>query len=466
VSCSRSGSDPRGCNDFKPKGKPKNSAKLGVEGSALKSKGQSDVLQRDGTTRSTLSLSTNLRVKGEAKAESKRRFGFGINRSLGHVTAYSVSVDDPERADAIARGEEKAPNPHDPTSLKVKEGLTVGKETYTGSGAKAAYKQLLLAVNREEGDRVSSGVTRVSKRRVRIDVGDEDTVRESIEGGAEDPTGLVDFSISGGDEKASGRKRSVTLDVKTRRGWETYQRFLVTGKLPPPESKAVKRMSNTDDENWKGTLGSKGKVGPLKWDNSRVSRQGNESVTRYRNGKVERSWVDKSYDVGGAVSEARQPNGEPGKSSYAVSLENAPEDAANDFLEARGQKADRDGDQDLTVKYSQADLWQLRGEARNLLLYESDDGTTIEDVNRDLADGKRDDVGRDPGFDDASHKLALAKTPEEAIRVITGTNATDGTSFRGNSEQFLGWVKHHEERVGKRSTRPGRAADVTDSAED
>ena len=82
----------------------------------------------------------------------------------------------------------------------------------------------------DEGHRVSSGVKRISPSTVRVMVGDSDFVRSALKLGV----GYKDVAVSLGNSKdlADGKLHAVDIDISNQAGWDAYQAFLASGKLP------------------------------------------------------------------------------------------------------------------------------------------------------------------------------------------------------------------------------------------
>ena len=120
-----------------------------------------------------------------------------------------------ERAEQIANGTVRPPNPIDPDSLRAGESITMDKESYEGNSQSASYRILKGTLGFQDGRRLSSAVERLPNGRMRILVGDEEFVKNAIEL----RLGTEDFGVAAGVSKefASGDLRTVEVNPAASR---------------------------------------------------------------------------------------------------------------------------------------------------------------------------------------------------------------------------------------------------------
>ena len=112
-------------------------------------------------------------------------------------------------------------------------------------------------------------------------VGDEDFVKQALKLGIK----VGDFSASLGNTKelSDGKLHSIDIDISTEAGWNAYQRFVTTGKLPEPGSAATKEPTKAETVRYTDTteleaklggltLGGRGSSSEGRWISARTSR--------------------------------------------------------------------------------------------------------------------------------------------------------------------------------------------------
>ena len=132
----------------------------------------------EGCPLTRLSVSTTLELSASGTAEGAHASGT-LEGHLGESTTYQITVS-PDAADAIADGDRDAPNPVDPTTIADGESVLLSEEYYAGLGLSGSYRALQASLGYDRGTRVSSGVQRVNPTTVRVLVGDEDFVRQTL----------------------------------------------------------------------------------------------------------------------------------------------------------------------------------------------------------------------------------------------------------------------------------------------
>src|SRR5919197_1571183 len=195
-------------------------------------------LNAKGCPQQTVSVATTLKIDESLGIPGGKLKAFTAGQSK-----YTVTTD-AGRADRIAKGQDTLPNPVDPSSLGVGDSIQMSEEFYAGLGLEANYHDLQAELGYDSGKRVSSGVTRVSDRFVRVYLGDEDFVREALALGV--GKGGAKLSASYTRELSDGKLRAVDIDIASPDGWKAYQDFLASGRLPADGAAGTTNPTATD----------------------------------------------------------------------------------------------------------------------------------------------------------------------------------------------------------------------------
>ena len=377
-------------------------------------------LDSTGCPTQDLSVGGKLQVELSGSAKGKT-LGGSLTEFVGKSTKYKVTVS-PEAADQIERfqrippepGSRPPPNPLDPSSIGVGEGVEMSEEFFAGVNMTATYRQLQISMGFEEGRRLSSGVKRTDDNHVRIYVGDADFVRHALSLGAS----LGDFGISIGSSKelSNGKLRAVDIDISTQAGWDAYQQFLATGKLPDQGAPGTSDPTVTESVDISESAKLEGKLGPIKVGGSLGQSDAHFIETKHADGTVDTSIVGGRNDVGLAIKETRSPDGKT-KKSFSLLIEGADPRRIGDFEHFSGRSLHASPDGNVRLDFTEDDLRQIQDQAMDQLFQMSVDkgfGLSREEFERMLReDPRRLEMA---GLSDPQLvRMATAKNPEEVL---------------------------------------------------
>jgi hypothetical protein len=320
----------------------------------------------------TVSLSTKLKLEGTGTGKGKTAGG-KLSVFTAGQSKYAITVP-PDQADAIARGDRQAPNPLDPRTILPGESVVLSEEFYAGHNLQAEYRALQVALGYEEGRRVSSGALRVDPKTVRIYVGDEDFVRQAVSIGLGAKGAKV--SIGNTKELSDGKLRAIDVDISTPEGWNAYQQFVASGKLP---EKGVAGTSNpTSSKTLKYTDATKAEieVGNKKIGGLLADSEGNVTETVDENGWTERSFNARYRDVGIEIVTKETKDGLPvAEPVYAINAEGVDANAYASFQKAndkRGADLELPPGGNVRLEFSRQDLDDIKEHALNTLAFQAE----------------------------------------------------------------------------------------------
>ncbi len=327
----------------------------------------------------------------------------------------------PQQGTRIADGDlSAAPNPLDPMSMPVGTGVLIRGQTLTGSHFEANYK--LLHVNGTSTDLSGQGfgVRRIDANTFEIVAGDVDTVENEMFVGL-GYRGIAAIGLSS-DRSLEERSMSVArLDLRTEEGQAAYQAFMGGGQMPEWSPPGVLQAGATEVLNAEHTARFGVEVGGFGWGTEINSSELNIVQTRWADGSTE---YTSSYQAGdnhySEVTWTTDARGEtvPDSVRYGMVMANydptlaAPiNDAYNrDIANPETSYGSFDGGQHVRLEFTEAELMQIREDARDYILQlQGDDGQD-----------KLDALDADPvvAFG-LTESLAAAKTPDEVFRVLS-----------------------------------------------
>jgi hypothetical protein len=215
---------------------------------------------------------------------------------------------------------------------------------------------------------------RVDPKTVRIYVGDEGFVRQAVALGI----GAKGAKISVGNTKelSDGKLRAIDVDISTPEGWNAYQQFVGSGKLPdsgvagtanPTSSKTLKY---TDATKLEVEVGNK-KIGGLLGDS-----EGNVTETTYDNGWVEHNFTARYRDVGIEIVTKENKDGLPvAEPVYAINAEGVDSNSYAMFQKANdksGADLEVPNGGNVRLEFSRSDLDTIKEHALNTLAYQAE----------------------------------------------------------------------------------------------
>ena len=397
-------------------------------------------LGADGCPQQTVSVGTTLAL--EQTGEGNRGKASGkLARYLGRQTNYAVTVA-PDQVENIEQGRRKLPNPLDPRSIAPGESVQMSEEFYLGLGLSGEYAKLQASLGYEQGRRVSSAAERVDARTMRVYVGDEDFVRNAL------AVGLGGAEVAFSREVADGKLKAVDIDVSSPEGWNTYQQFVTTGRLPAgteagtsdPTSATTRKASQS--AKLEATFGNL-KVGGLLSD-----AEGNYVATTHRDGTVDHSLAVRYRDVGLEVGVREDAHGEPvGERTYGLNLEGVRPEVFSNFQALNFGDTRPPADGNVRWDFTGRDLMAMRTQALEQVAFEMEQRgahprpsaeEVAENLERNHGVIKYGPHGVEYVPEGAASVLANARNPEEVLEGLYRlANGDPNTLLSGPLTDFV-----------------------------
>lgn len=413
ISCSYDERDPKKCL---PKGGPGVSVQASGE---IKVERTPTSLDANGCPWQNLSLQTKLQLSANAEAKGAKAGG-SLSGYLGQSTNYNVTVT-PDQADDIADGDRPPPNPVDPTTIKAGESVQLSEDFYAGINAKGSYRAIQAEMGYDEGHRVSSGVKRISPSTVRVMVGDSDFVRSALKLGV----GYKDVAVSLGNSKdlADGKLHAVDIDISNQAGWDAYQAFLASGKLPKEGTPGTLNPTKASTVVYTDVTSVEAKLGGLKLGGRVNDSEGRFTETHNADGTTDTTGFARYGDVGVAVTTKKDADGNViGTPTRSLLLEGVDHSLVDGLYQITTGKHAPDGvGGNVRMDFTEAQLEQLRQAALSRLAdkieMNRDGRPTNEEIARSLQEnhGVVEYKGVSYGFTGIDVFLGMAETPEDAL---------------------------------------------------
>jgi hypothetical protein len=311
----------------------------------------------------TLATSADIKVEEGVNGEAKG-VGAAIKGSIGDKTSYEIKTD-PGNADQINRGAIPPPNPADPRSIPKGSSIVLNHDSYSGVDGEVTYRNITAELGYKEGHRVSSAVQRTQDDTVRITVGDATLV--------ENPVGLkvgdehVAAGITFGNGFEDGKARSVDLDISSPDGWDAYQAFITTGKLPAAGAPGTSKPTTTTSDTSTHTETITGKLGPLGGTAGGTTPQSEIVETRNADGSTETTYSRRGNTVA-ATKFVRVPDGTLVGEQYALQLQDVDKSYVDGYQQLSGQTGESNSNRDLMLSYSADDLDAMQNAALDPIL--------------------------------------------------------------------------------------------------
>ena len=376
-----------------------------------------------------LSVQTKLQLSANAEAKGAKAGG-SLAAYLGQSSTYQVTVD-PGQADDIADGKRPPPNPVDPTTIHNGESVQLTEDTYAGMNAKASYRNIQLEMGYDEGHRVSSGVKRISPTTVRVLVGDSDFVKQALKLGV----GYKDVALSLGNSKdlADGKLHAVDIDISNSAGWDAYQAFLGSGKLPKEGTPGTTNPTKADTVVYTDVTSIEAKLGGLKLGGRVGSSEGRVTETHNADGTTDTVAFARYNDVGIAVTTKKDADGNVvGTPTRSLLLQNVDPSLTGGIIQATGGTPPDDPGHDIRLDFTDDQLETLRQVALTRLADQVAMNRGRRPSNDEIAQSLRDNHGivKIDGvsydFGGVESLLGAASTPEEALMALYHGGASSG----------------------------------------
>ena len=397
-------------------------------------------LGADGCPQQTISVGTTLTL--EQVGEGKRgKAGGKLSRYLGRSTNYGVTVA-PDQVENIEQGRRKAPNPLDPRSIAPGESVQMSEEFYLGLGLSGEYAKLQASLGYEQGRRVSSGAQRVDARTMRVYVGDEDFVRNAMAVGV----GGAEAGVS--REVADGKLKSVDIDVSSAAGWDAYQQFVTTGRLPDGTAPGTSDPTSATTRKASQSAKLEATFGNLKVGGLLSDAEGNYVATKHGDGSVDHSLSVRYRDVGLEVGVREDARGNPaGERTYGLNLEGVHPDVFANFQALNFGDARPPADGNVRWDFTADDLMAMRTQALEQIAFEmeqrgADPRPSAEEVAENLERNhgviKYGPEGAEYTPEGAASVLANGRNPEEVLEGLYRlANGDPNTFLSGPLTDFM-----------------------------
>jgi hypothetical protein len=412
VTCTADSRQPETCV---PKGQPRVSVTTSGE---VKLERTPTFLDMEGCPFQNLSIQATLKFGANAEAKGAR-IGGQVQAYLGRASKYQVTVT-PSDADAIEAGSRNAPNPVDPRSLAKGEAIQLNEDYFAGIKAKATYREYQLEMGYDEGRRVSSGIKRMDARTMRVMVGDEEFVKQALKLGVK--LGDASLSIGNSKELSDGKLHAIDIDISTEAGWNAYQRFIATGKLPQPGSAATMNPTKAETVRYTDTTELEAKFGPIS-----IGGRGSSSEGRYlktenlATGTTTYTTNVRYNNSSFTLSNEEDANGNlVGTPRYSLMLHDIDPSYWPLLYDRMGQKPPSgDPPEDLRIDFTEAELRQLQDLALNRIAERiamgRDGRPSIEEIREGMDNGTIEWDGATYAFTGLESGLASAKDPAEML---------------------------------------------------
>ena len=364
-----------------------------------------------------LGVSTKLELSVGGSAERGRASG-SLDAHLGESTTYTVTVS-PDAAEAIDAGDRDAPNPVDPTTIADGESVLLSEEYYAGVGLSGSYRAIQASMGYDRGTRVSSGVQRVSPSTVRVLVGDEDFVRQTLSLGL--GVDGASLSLGGNEQLSSGELHAVDIDISTSAGWAAYQAFLGTGELPRAGTPGTTNPTSSEVVNYSDQTSAEVEVGPVTVGGLVGSSEGRRIDTTDADGDVTSLFTSRYNSVGLVIQASRDADGNPtGDPSYALTYLGADAAMLENLQAADGGDGSIPSDGNGRIDFTAEDLQDVRDLALDDLrdqVAQNGGDPSREDIAESLEDGHGvvEYDGVEYAFDPWVTGIASAETPEDIL---------------------------------------------------
>ena len=412
-------------------------------------------LSAKGCPQQTLSVSTTLKLEASRGADSggeKPTAKGKLKVFTAAQTSYSVTLS-PDQAEAIEHGQRELPDPLDPSSIGRGESIQMSEEFYASLGLSGEYRALQVDLGYDKGRRVSSGVTRLPDGKVRVYVGDEDFVRNALAFGV--GGGGASLSVGFNKELSDGKLKAVDIDIGTPEGWNAYQQFIATGRLPASGAAGTSNPTGSTTTRLSDSAKLEAQLGKLTLGGQLKDAEGNLVDTRFADGHHEQSFNIRFNDFGLEVTAKQDADGNPiGERTYALNLEGVSPDVYSNFQKLNFNDPTPPPDGNLRWELTGSDLMGIREQALETIAaqMEKEFGVHPRPSAREVADILERNNGRiiygphDAEFfphPPAVGLLANMRSPEEVLEALYRlANGRPNDLLAGPLTDFILAVNH------------------------
>jgi hypothetical protein len=336
----------------------------------------------------------------------------GVSASRAVSQQVVVSEEDAER---IRRGELAMPTPYDYRSIPVGASISIteeqGEEAAISGDGTAARVPVTGGASTGEATRETATVKRTDDDTVVVSTTTETAASTEGEGGV--GTGDVNVGLSGSGEIARKHTESVEIDLSTAAGRAAYDHFLHTGELPPEQADVVSGKTVSEARGTSPDLRIGAQIFGASTSTSIAGDNAGteQSIETGPDGTVKRS--SRLNEV--TTIDEVAPDG---THSYQLVLPGVGESEAEQLEWLRtGRDTDLSGDQNMLIEFDQAQIMDLRDQARAV---------------KDHPDfGNATGLARGLAF-----SLADAETPRDVLQVLQDQSMGSGAGLVDMLQQY------------------------------
>ncbi len=327
----------------------------------------------------------------------------------------------PEQGSRIAEGDLSAtPNPLDPMNMPIGTSVLIRGQSLQGSTFEATYKLLTGSTTHTELEGTGFGVRRIDANTFEIYSGPIDTVEnEMFLGLGKHGLASIGFGV---DRSLDVQEMSIArLDLRTEEGQAAYQGFMSSGQIPDWSPPGVSQSGTTQviDAEHAAEFGIN--LGGFSWGASFNEEQTTLTQTRWQDGSSELVHTNQGRD--GHVREITATldaagDRVEGTTTYRIMLSDSNPDIAAYVDGVFNVPADGiisgdrfDGNQNVQITLSEADLLALQARAREFIV-ETGQGALLEQVPQGTAASNSIELD-----------IALAETPDDVFRILSSEYA-------------------------------------------
>lgn len=311
-------------------------------------------------------ISSDLRLTATGKVEVGRA-GIGVERFRGRSVTYGFA----EPAYMMAYTDfTHPPNALDPRSIPVGGTVTMDHDTYGGWGLDVSYK-LGLGYEKTSKDGLSTAITRLRGNKVQVAVGPKDTTEKAISLGY----GTDEVNISLIDDSTVSRlfMRQAVFDLDDTAGRDGYYRMVFAGRIPERVGGGVISLARVGGTEAAKDAGFQAKLGESTFGS--INKWGHSShlITNYSDGRQSEALTYREFNNTMVDETEYSVLGGSGpllpRTSYQLRLRDV---GGKDLQAYNSGYANRrgvviDGDQNMVLKLTPADLETIREQSLEIL---------------------------------------------------------------------------------------------------
>jgi hypothetical protein len=162
-------------------------------------------------------------------------------------------------------------------------------------------------------------------------------------------------------ELASGRLHAVDIDISSAAGWDAYQAFLQSGKLPRNGAPGTANQTRAETVKYTDTTRLEAKFGPVTVGGRGGSSEGRWTHTRNADGSADDVELVRYNGTSFAISTHRDASGrQVGAPTYSLLLHDLHESYIPGLYDRTGQPPPAHAGRDVRLDFSEAQLRRLQ----------------------------------------------------------------------------------------------------------